>query len=221
MSVESRYGMPARVSESLVLRTYPLREADLIVSFLTRDQGKLRGVARRARRPKSRFGSGLERLSHVRMFYFQRENRELVKLDSCELIHSPFALSRDYAAGVALDYLAEVSDGLLPPAEPNERFFRLLAAVLDYLRRQPGEVWPAVTYFSLWAVRLSGFLPALEVGPEDKRIAEEMLVKPITGLSPRTWSPQTARRLRRFLVQRIEQHLERKLETPPYLEALD
>jgi DNA repair protein RecO (recombination protein O) len=213
--------MPARVSESLVLRTYPLREADLIVSFLTRDQGKLRGVARRARRPKSRFGSGLERLSHVRMFYFQRENRELVELDSCELIHSPFALSRDYAAGVALDYLAEVSDGLLPPAEPNERFFRLLAAVLDYLRRQPGEVWPAVTYFSLWAVRLSGFLPALEVGPEDKRIAEEMLVKPITGLSPRTWSPQTARRLRRFLVQRIEQHLERKLETPPYLESLD
>ncbi len=75
--------MPARVSESILLRTYPLREADLIVSFLTRDQGKLRGVARAARRPKSRFGAGLERLSHVRMFYFQRENRELVTLDSC------------------------------------------------------------------------------------------------------------------------------------------
>lgn len=213
--------MPARVSESLVLRTYPLREADLIVSFLTRDQGKLRGVARRARRPKSRFGSGLERLSHVRMFYFQRENRELVELDSCELIHSQFALAAEYASGVALDYLAEVSDELLPPAEPNERFFRLLAAVLDYLRQRPGDVWPAVTYFSLWAVRLSGFLPALEVGPEDKRIAEEMLVKPISGLSPRAWSGRTARELRRFLLRRIEQHLERKLETPQFLEALN
>ncbi len=59
--------MPARVSESLILRTYPFREADLVVSFLTRDQGKLRGVARRARRPKSGFGSSLERLSHVQV----------------------------------------------------------------------------------------------------------------------------------------------------------
>ena len=72
--------MPARVSESFVLRTYPFRESDLIVSFFTREQGKLRGVARRARRPKSSFGSGLERLSHVRMAYFQRENAELVNL---------------------------------------------------------------------------------------------------------------------------------------------
>jgi len=67
--------MPARVSEAFVLQTYPFREADLIVSFLTRDLGKLRGVARRARRPKSGFGSGLERLSRIRMSYFQRENR--------------------------------------------------------------------------------------------------------------------------------------------------
>src|SRR5881392_1002520 len=80
--------MPAQVSETFVLRSYPFREADLIVSFFTRDQGKLRGVARRARRPKSAFGSGLERLSQVRMAYFQRENRELVNLDSCELIQS-------------------------------------------------------------------------------------------------------------------------------------
>src|ERR1700745_4338633 len=100
--------MPARVSEAIVLRTYPLKEADLIVSFLTRDQGKLRGVAKRARRPKSPFGGALERLSHVRMAYFQRETRELVNLDSCELIRSQFDLISEYEAGVALDYFAEV-----------------------------------------------------------------------------------------------------------------
>src|SRR5512143_1367326 len=105
--------MPARVSDTFVLRTYPFREADLIVSFLTRDQGKLRGVARRARRPKSPFGSGLERLSQVRMSYFQRENRELVNLDSCDLLVSQFRLMSDYRAGVALDYFAEVTDQLL------------------------------------------------------------------------------------------------------------
>ncbi len=157
--------VPARVSEALVLRTYPLKEADLVVSFLTRDQGKLRGVAKRARRPKSAFGAGLERLSHVRMAYFQRETRELVNLDSCELIRSQFGLISDYWAAVTLDYLAEVSEQLLPSAEPGERFFRLLLSVLDSLRQgEPGSgPWRAVTYFSLWAVRLSGWLPELNV----------------------------------------------------------
>ncbi len=145
------------MSEAFVLRTYPLREADLVVSFLTRDQGKLRGVAKRARRPKSTFGSGLERLSQVKMSYFQRENRELVNLDSCDLIHSQFGLLSDYQVCVALDYFAEICEQLLPANEPNEKFFRLLAAVLEHLRSgQPGGVWKAATYFSLWAVRLAG-----------------------------------------------------------------
>ncbi len=125
--------MAARVSETYVLRTYPFRESDLIVSFFTRDQGKLRGVARRARKPKSTFGSGLERLSLVNLSYSQKETRELVNLNSCELLRSQFGLLSDFEAGVALDYLAEVSDHLLPPHEPNENFFRLLTATLEHM----------------------------------------------------------------------------------------
>ena len=164
--------MPARVSEAFVLQTWPFREGDLIVSFLTRDLGKLRGVARRARRPKSGFGSGLERLSHIRMSYFQRENRELVNIDSCEILHSQFAVLNDFASACALDFFAEVSEQLLPAAEPSEKYFRLITAVLDDLRgpsaqaegsvvrgsKNLGNAWRAVTYFSVWAVRLAGLL---------------------------------------------------------------
>jgi DNA repair protein RecO (recombination protein O) len=250
------------VSEAFVLRTYPLKEADLVVSFLTRDQGKLRGVARRARRPKSPFGSGLERLSHVRMSYFQRENRELVNLDSCDLLVSQFRLMSDYRAGVALDYFAEVTDQLLPPGEPNDRFFRLLMTVLEHMRAaEKGSVWRAATYFSLWAVRLSGWLPDLnvclncgsgmddyvtperafysrgragllcgdcrrttgggtyELTVESRMIAEEMLRTPIAQIEQEDWSRRTCADLRRFLIQQIEQHVERKLMTPPVLET--
>jgi DNA repair protein RecO (recombination protein O) len=213
--------MPARVSESLILRTYPLREADLIVSFFTRDQGKLRGVARRARRPKGGFGAGLERLAHVRVSYFQRETRELVNLDSCELIWSPFDLQSDYAAGIVLDYLAEVSEQLLPPAEAGEKFFRLLLAMLEHLRTEKGAgVWPVASYFTLWAVRLAGFLPDLPGGRESTAIAEEMIRLPIGKLTPRDWTKQTAADLRRLLVLRIEDHIEKRLVTVPLLEAL-
>jgi DNA repair protein RecO (recombination protein O) len=155
--------MPARVSEAIVLRTYPLKEADLVVSFLTRDYGKLRGVAKRARRPKGGFGASLERLTHGKVFYFQRETRELVDLDACELIHSHFGLHGDFTVSVALDFIAEVSEQFLPPAEVNERFFRLLLAVLEHLRVSAENVWRAVTYFSLWVLRLAGVLPALDV----------------------------------------------------------
>jgi DNA repair protein RecO (recombination protein O) len=213
--------VPARISEALVLRTYPLKEADLVVSFLTRDQGKLRGVAKRARRPKNPFGAGLERLSHVRMAYFQRETRELVNLDSCELIRSQFGLVSDYWAGVALDYFAEVSEQLLPDAEPNERFFRLLLAVLDELQPE-SKLWRAVTYFSLWALRLAGWMPEMgnvpKLSPGSRAIALEMLRSPVAQLSKSDWDQGTATDLRRFLVRQMEAHIERKLVTAPLLE---
>lgn len=249
--------MPARVSEAIVLRTYPLKEADLVVSFLTRDQGKLRGVAKRARRPKSGFGASLERLTHGKMYYFQRETRELVNLDACELIHSHFGLHGDYTVSVGLDFISEVSEQFLPPAEVNERFFRLLLTVLEHLRESAQNVWRALTYFSLWVVRLSGFLPALDVcqecgawlddpdqperaffnraaaglfcpacrqsgswemSLESRAIAAEMLRKPVAQI-PGQWPKDTAADLRHFLVQRMEDALERRLITAPVLEA--
>ncbi len=156
--------MPARVSEAYVLQTWPFKEGDLIVSFLTRDLGKMRGVARRARRPKSGFGSGLERLSHINISYFHRDNRDLSNIDSCELIDSQFGVLGDFASACALDFFAEVSEQMLPAGEPNEKYFRLLAAVLEHIRSgAEGAAWRGVTYFAMWAVRLAGVLPELHV----------------------------------------------------------
>ncbi len=219
--------MPARVSETYVLRTYPFRESDLIVSFFTRDQGKLRGVARRARKPKNSFGSGLERLSLVNLAYSQKETRELVNLNSCDLLQSQFDLLTDFDSSVALDYIAEVCDHLLPPHEPNERFFRLLTAILDYMHeRTQGAIWAAITYFSLWATRLSGFLPDLATHPDrsvsatSRELAVSMLRTHISELPARTWNKDSALDLRRFLIHQMEEHVERRFHTPALLEGL-
>jgi DNA repair protein RecO (recombination protein O) len=219
--------MPARVSETFVLRTYPFREADLVVSFFTRDQGKLRGVARRARKPKSSFGSGLERLSLVNLSYSQKETRELVNLNGCDLLQSQFDLMSDFDTGVALDYVAEVCDHLLPANEPNERFFRLIATVLDFMHtRSPGAAWQAITYFSLWGTRLSGFLPDLANHPDrnlttaSRELAGAMLRYHVNDLPARVWTKDTAIDLRRFLIRQMEEHVERHFQTPTLLEAL-
>jgi DNA repair protein RecO (recombination protein O) len=211
--------MPAQASESLVLRTYPLKESDLIVSFLTRDAGKLRGYARGARRPKSKFGAGLERLSHVKLFYVARENRELLTLTGCDLIHSQFAIASNYDASVALDYIVEIADLLLPANEVNERFFRLLLTVLEDLRAG-GPVWRAVLYFTLWSVRLSGFLGDPVVADESRALAADILTMPIAQLPEREWERATARDLRRWLVRDIEMHAERRVQSAVLLESL-
>jgi len=212
--------MPTRVSEAIVIQTYPFGESDLIVSFLARDLGKLRGVAKRARKPKSSFGAGLERLSQVKMQYVQRENRELVSLYSCDLMQSQFALMSDYASGVALDFFAEVTEQLLPENEANERFFRLLLTVLEHMRTgNPGAVWRAVTYFSVWAVRLAGLLPELHVNAESLSLADEIQRHPIAEVAPGEWLKATASDLRRQLARQIENQIERKLKTVRILEA--
>jgi DNA repair protein RecO (recombination protein O) len=208
-------------SEAIVLRTYPLKEADLIVSFFTRDQGKLRGVANRARKPKGGFGSSLERLSQVQIHFTARENRDLVRIDHCDLQHSQFELSRAYSTGLALDVMAEISEQMLPMAEVNERYFRLMGRVLEFLRTQ-GEagVWQAVTYFEVWAVRLSGILPEVVVSSESSLILGEILKHSVEQMPERIWTHETARDLRRAMVKLVEGHIERRLLAAPMLEEL-
>ena len=94
-----------------------------------------------------------------------------------------------------------------------------MVAVLAYLRSSR-DPWAAVTYFSLWAVRLTGIFPELRVRTESAEIAHEMLERPLTALTPRAWSKATAADLRRALIRTMEQHVERKFLTVPLLEAL-
>lgn len=252
--------MPARESEAFILRTYPFGEADLIVSYFTRDMGKLRGIAKGVRRPKSRFGAGLERLAHVKIFYYQKQTVELAKIDKAELLEPPLTMRADYPVSVALDYIAEVAEETLPEHEPDDPHFRLLTLALDDIGAGvlanpangggvPGFVWRALTYFSLWTVRLGGWLPPLDVcletggalepgetawfdrahdgllsadvktpgswalSPESRALAREMLRTALPKLPEREWNRDTARDLRRFLDQRLEAHIERRLKT--------
>jgi DNA repair protein RecO (recombination protein O) len=150
--------MPLRETEALVLRTYRLGEADKIVSLLTRQFGRLRAVAAGAQRPKSRYGGTLEPLSYVRLWIFERENRDLLRINSAELAESFFAMQQDYRLQIAAQYVAEVAEKFLPEREANDRAFRLLLAVLRAIKRT-GEVNRPLVYLNYWLLRLGGFLP--------------------------------------------------------------
>jgi DNA repair protein RecO (recombination protein O) len=151
--------MALKESEAIVLRTYPLRESDLLVTLFTRLEGKVRGVARAAKKSRKRFGGSLEPLTYVKVAYDDRERYELARLDSCEVLESPLATEVSYPRAVALGHVAELLDELLPDREPNDAVFRLALSVLAQLRGK--DYWQAITYFDLWMARLMGYLPDL------------------------------------------------------------
>jgi DNA repair protein RecO (recombination protein O) len=149
--------LPLYTADALVLRTYKLGEADRIVVFLTRDRGKKRGVAKGARRPRSRFTGALEPLTEARVAYFEKERRELVGLNYAEPVQSPLALSTGDALGY-VSYFAELIDEWAQEADADERLYRLGVSMLDALR-SGAPVEPLARYFEYWLLRLQGVYP--------------------------------------------------------------
>jgi DNA repair protein RecO (recombination protein O) len=152
--------MPLYTADALVLRTYKLAEADRIVVFLTEDRGKKRGVAKGARRPRSRFTGALEPLTQVRVAYFEKEQRELVGLNYAEPARSPLA-GRPEALG-HVGYFAELLDQWAQDGDPSERLYRLGASMLEALS-DGGSIELLARYFEFWIMRLQGVYPSFTV----------------------------------------------------------
>lgn len=149
--------MPLYTAEALVLRTYKLGDADRIVVFLTRDRGKKRGVAKGARRQRSRFTGALEPLTDVRVAYFEKERRDLVGLNYAETIRSPLGLQGADALG-HVSYFAELLDEWAQEADSDERLYRLGVSMLEALGAGV-PVDPLARYFECWLLRLQGVYP--------------------------------------------------------------
>jgi DNA repair protein RecO (recombination protein O) len=151
--------MTQRQSEAIVLRTWPFEEADLLVSIFTREQGRIKGVARHAMRSRRRFGGALEPTTYVRATYAEKPKQELVRLDGFEILWSPLADPVDYGRTAALEFVAEVLEEALPEQAPEDAVFRLAIAVTEEMRVD--RVWMPVMYFALWMSRLMGWMPSL------------------------------------------------------------
>ncbi len=146
-------------TESVILKTYNLAEADKIVVFMTHDHGVVRGVAKGAKRLKSKFGSGLEPFSVVRITYFQKEVRELVSVQRVDLVRSSFAAASDPEFLTKFSYLADILITFSPPHDPNETLYRMVRACLQTANDRVGSLGAVGVYFELWLLRLAGYLP--------------------------------------------------------------
>lgn len=161
--------MPVFTSDALILRTYKLGEVDRIVVFLTKDRGKKRGVAKGARRARSRFQGALEPMTRAGIAYYERELRDLVRINYVEPQRSPWQAvawsGGDAAALGHAEYFAELIDEWAPEAHADERLYRLGSSVVDaFASGAPTD--RLARYFEFWLLRLQGVYPQLSACPE-------------------------------------------------------
>jgi DNA repair protein RecO (recombination protein O) len=153
--------MRAERTEAIILHSYPARERDKLVVFLTPDHGKRKGWAYGARGIKSRFGAALEPLAKVRIVYAERESEEAVRIESADLVRSLFPAQQNLASSVAATYIAELVDTFAPADDPAELIYRLLDRTTEALLAgaSPQRI---VTYTEVWILRLGGIFPSLK-----------------------------------------------------------
>lgn len=155
--------MPVYTSDALILRTYKLGESDRIVVFLTRDRGKKRGVARGARSARSKFVGALEPMTRAGVAYYEREQRDLVRINYVEPTRSPLSGVSGEALG-HVGYFAELIDEWAPEAHADERLYRLGASVTDAIA-SGAPIEALARYVEYWVLRLGGVYPALRECP--------------------------------------------------------
>lgn len=146
-------------TEGLILKTYSLAEADKIVVLLTQNEGLVRGVAKGAKRLKSRFGGGLEPFSIINLTYFQKEERELVSISHVELVKSYFESASEPQFLQKFAYLVDLLTEFAPPHDPNENLYRMAKVCLETAAENPESLDGIALYFELWILRLGGYLP--------------------------------------------------------------
>jgi DNA repair protein RecO (recombination protein O) len=240
-------------SEAVVLRTWPVHEADLIVSFFTRDYGRVRGVAKSAMKSRKRFGGALEPMTIARAWFAERPRQELVRLDQLEIVRSPLSAPVDHVRMAVLSFFAELLDEALPERDPQETVFRLLVSVLEQTTVE--QPWMPLTYFQLWMTRLMGLLPdiahctacgealhaaeisfnslgdglfcalhgngnANALSADSWQLAQRMLRAPVGAFAAEEWPRRRGQDLRRFTLQSLERHLERRLRSAEALARL-
>jgi DNA repair protein RecO (recombination protein O) len=269
--------MSVLTSEAVILRTWPVHESDLLVSFFARDYGRLKGMAKAALKSRKRFGGALEPMTLARAWFAERPRQELVRLDQLEILRSPLSSPVDQTRMAVLSFYAEVIDEALPERDPQATVFRLVASVLEQTNavssvprsqdRDPsassGQAlghpergpWMALTYFSLWMTRLMGLLPDIGhcmvcgetlgtgevrfnayadglfcglhangsgsgLSADSWQLAQRMLRAPAASFAGEAWPRKRGQDLRRFTLQTLERHLERKLKTAEALARL-
>lgn len=145
-------------SEAIVLQTIDYAESDRIVSLYTKDFGRIKGIAKGAKRSRKRFGSALEPFTYNEAIFVDKATHGLVRLESCRIINSFPEIAQDIRKVVFGNYFLELVNTLTAEKDRNPDIFSLLLFFIELLKHS-GFREDLMRIFELRLFALLGYRP--------------------------------------------------------------
>ena len=152
--------MSSEKTLALVLRTIEFSETSYVVTLFTRDFGKVRALAKGARRPKGPFEAALDLLGLCRIVLLRKSSDALDLLTEAKLERRFRPAGGELSNLYAAYYIAELLNELTDEGDPHPELFDAADTALAALRFE-GNADAVVLRFELTALRVLGHLPSL------------------------------------------------------------
>ena len=150
-------------TEAIVLKSMKYRDTSKIITFYTKEFGKLKGIAKGARSAKNKFGSALEPMSYSMLLIYKKENRDLHLISQCDAIESFKNLTEDLDRMTIALAVLELVNQIMHDEERNPALFTL---VVETIRALNLSIKSYMTYLQAFRLRLAalfGYAPNFDV----------------------------------------------------------
>lgn len=146
---------------AIVLRTLDYGESDRIVTFYTADFGKIKGIAKGARRSQRRFANTLEPFSCSTILFSRRGDASLAFLENSDIIDHYTAIRADLEKTLLASYLVDLADQFTLEGKVNTELFALIQNFLKLMNGGPvSDVM--MRFFEMRLLKYSGYEPVLD-----------------------------------------------------------
>jgi len=200
--------MDTERTEAIVLRLHPVTESSLIVTWFTREFGKLKTMAKGARRPKSPFRGKIDLFYHDEILFLRSKRSDLHLLHDCFLENPRQKLRDSVETLAAASYVSELADLATEPEDPHTKLFDALTTTLDALEIQRGRA-AVIIWFELQLLAAVGWAPKWESRAAVTRVLDSLAATSIEGARRVRLSEEQVRNARRLLWQFLDAQLGR------------
>ena len=152
---------PTLKTPAFVLHFLNYGESDRIVTFFTREFGKIKGIAKGARRSRKRFSNAIEPFSHSMILFSRRDENSLAIIENCDVINHYPQIRADLGRTMTASYMVELVDRFTAEGKRSAGIFHLLEGFLGLLEGGHG-LEETTRFFELHLLKLSGYEPMLE-----------------------------------------------------------
>lgn len=147
---------------AIVLRSIDYGESDRIVTFATADFGKLRGIAKGARRSTKRFSNTLETLSCSEVLFSRKGYDGLGLIESCHIIQHYQSIRDDLDKSLTASTMLELVEQFSAEGRENDGIFHTLRGFLDLLAESRKATEGLYPFFAIRLLGHAGYAPVLD-----------------------------------------------------------